>query len=90
MLEEYCERHHVFPKSVFGKNNRLVLLTAKEHYVAHKKRTYYAKGHKFTEEHKEKLKQAARNRAPMSKEHKLKLSLRAKEQWENRKNNQWL
>lgn len=57
---------------------------------AHKKRTHYANGHKFTEEHKEKLRQAARNRAPMSEEHKLKLSLRAKEQWENRKNSQCL
>lgn len=187
ILEGYREFHHVFPKSVFGKNRRLVSLTAKEHYVAHallekifikrygcnhfkthkmiraffmmnnmgnhrssrlyesnrirfvdsvkgvkrssetilkmrkpkhsehgklvseskrgikfseehrkslseahKKRTHYAKGHKFTEEHKEKLKQAARNRAPMSEEHKLKLSLRAKEQWENRKNSQCL
>lgn len=31
----YVEGHHVFPKSVFGKNNRIVYLTPKEHYIAH-------------------------------------------------------
>ena len=29
------EKHHVFPKSIFGDNNRLVCLTLKEHYIAH-------------------------------------------------------
>jgi general stress protein YciG len=33
--EGYTEKHHVFPKSIFGKNSRIVKLTAKEHYVAH-------------------------------------------------------
>ena len=33
--EGYAEKHHTFPKSIFGKNNRLVVLTAREHYVAH-------------------------------------------------------
>lgn len=33
--EIYTEKHHTFPKSIFGKNNRIVVLTAKEHYVAH-------------------------------------------------------
>lgn len=31
----YTEKHHVFPKSIFGKNNYLVELTFKEHIVAH-------------------------------------------------------
>lgn len=34
-LVEPYEMHHVFPKSVYGKNKRLVALTLKEHYVAH-------------------------------------------------------
>lgn len=33
--DTYVERHHVFPKSIFGKNKFLVKLTAREHYVAH-------------------------------------------------------
>lgn len=33
--EGYTEKHHVFPKSIFGKNNRIVVLTAREHYIAH-------------------------------------------------------
>jgi hypothetical protein len=33
--EGYTEKHHTFPKSIFGNNNRLVVLTAREHYVAH-------------------------------------------------------
>lgn len=31
----YYEKHHVFPISIFGKNDRIVLLTAKEHYIVH-------------------------------------------------------
>lgn len=31
----YTEKHHIFPKSIFGNNNRIVRLTAKEHYIAH-------------------------------------------------------
>jgi hypothetical protein len=31
----YTEKHHVFPKSMFGKNDYLVELTFKEHIVAH-------------------------------------------------------
>jgi len=34
-ISGYAERHHVFPKSIFGDNDRLVVLTAKEHYIAH-------------------------------------------------------
>lgn len=34
-LTGYIEKHHVFPKSIFGNNKRLVKLTAKEHYIAH-------------------------------------------------------
>jgi len=33
--EGYTEKHHTFPKSIYGKNNRLVVLTAREHYIAH-------------------------------------------------------
>lgn len=31
----YVEEHHVFPKSIFGENNRVVCLTAREHVLAH-------------------------------------------------------
>jgi len=31
----YVERHHIFPVSLYGKNKRIVVLTAREHYVAH-------------------------------------------------------
>ena len=33
--EGYKEKHHTFPKSIFGKNKRVVVLTAREHYIAH-------------------------------------------------------
>ena len=33
--EGYTEKHHTFPKSIFGNNNRIVVLTAREHYIAH-------------------------------------------------------
>jgi hypothetical protein len=33
--EGYTEKHHTFPKSIYGKNNRLVILTGREHYIAH-------------------------------------------------------
>jgi len=33
--EGYAEKHHTFPKSIFGNNNRIVLLSAREHYIAH-------------------------------------------------------
>jgi hypothetical protein len=33
--EGYTEKHHIFPKSIFGKNKRVVSLTAREHYIAH-------------------------------------------------------
>jgi hypothetical protein len=32
---EIGEKHHVFPKSLYGKNSFTVKLTPKEHYVAH-------------------------------------------------------
>jgi hypothetical protein len=31
----YVEEHHIFPVSIFGKNKRIVCLTAREHYIAH-------------------------------------------------------
>ena len=31
----YVEKHHVFPKSIFGNNRFVVCLTAKEHFIAH-------------------------------------------------------
>jgi hypothetical protein len=33
--EGYTEKHHTFPVSMFGKNKRVVSLTAREHYVSH-------------------------------------------------------
>jgi hypothetical protein len=33
--EGYTEKHHIFPISIFGKNKRVVALTAREHYIAH-------------------------------------------------------
>ena len=31
----YLEKHHIFPKSIYGNNNRIVFLSAREHYIAH-------------------------------------------------------
>jgi hypothetical protein len=33
--EGYIEKHHTFPISIFGNNDRVVILTAREHYIAH-------------------------------------------------------
>ena len=33
--EGYREKHHVFPVSLYGKNSRIVVLTPREHYLAH-------------------------------------------------------
>jgi hypothetical protein len=33
--KDYTEKHHIFPVSIFGKNKRIVVLTAREHYIAH-------------------------------------------------------
>lgn len=33
--EGYTEKHHIFPKSIYGNNNKIVVLTAREHYIAH-------------------------------------------------------
>ena len=35
MMDGYKEKHHIFPLSLYGKNNRIVTLTAREHYIAH-------------------------------------------------------
>ena len=35
LVEGYTEKHHTFPISIFGKNKRVVVLTAREHYIAH-------------------------------------------------------
>jgi hypothetical protein len=34
-LAGYTEKHHIFPTSIFGKNDSIAILTAKEHYIAH-------------------------------------------------------
>ena len=34
-LGVYVEGHHTFPISIFGKNKRIVYLTAREHYITH-------------------------------------------------------
>ncbi len=31
----YIEKHHIFPKSIFGKDSSTIVLTAKEHFIAH-------------------------------------------------------
>lgn len=33
--EIYCEKHHIYPISIYGQNKELVKLTAREHYIAH-------------------------------------------------------
>jgi len=33
--EGYTEKHHTFPKSIYGNNSRIVVLTGREHYIAH-------------------------------------------------------
>jgi hypothetical protein len=33
--EGYTEKHHTFPISIFGNNSRIVVLTGREHYIAH-------------------------------------------------------
>ena len=33
--EGYTEKHHTFPKSIFGNNNRIAILSGREHYIAH-------------------------------------------------------
>jgi len=34
-VDFYVEGHHIFPVSIFGKNNRIVFLTGREHYISH-------------------------------------------------------
>lgn len=183
---EYTEWHHIFPKSIYGKNKKVVALTLREHYIAHallekiflkrygkkdsrtlkmtrtfymmnnfnnkqsrylnsklyesskirykdsitgvprssevikkiskpkhqghgaavskarkgmvfseehinnlkkahKTRTYYASGYSLTEEHKIKLKEAAKNRPPVTNEKRMKLSESAKKAWAKKK-----
>ncbi len=53
ILDGYFEKHHVFPKSIFGNNHFVVNLTAREHFIAHKLlyKIYllrYGSVHKFT------------------------------------------
>ena len=31
-----AEKHHIFPRSIFGENDKVVSLTMREHFVAHK------------------------------------------------------
>ena len=33
--DTYVEKHHIYPKSIYGQNQDLVKLTAKEHYMVH-------------------------------------------------------
>lgn len=52
-IDGYFEKHHIFPKSIFGKNDLVVKLTAREHFIAHKLlyKIYllrYGSDHKFT------------------------------------------
>lgn len=34
--EEITEKHHIFPTSIFGPNDRIIELSTREHFVAHK------------------------------------------------------
>ena len=34
-IDGYIERHHVFPVSIYGDNDRTVILTYREHFLAH-------------------------------------------------------
>lgn len=33
--DTYVEKHHIYPNSIYGKNEDLIKLTAKEHYIVH-------------------------------------------------------
>jgi hypothetical protein len=35
-IECYTEKHHIFPVSIFGRNKRVVQLTGRQHFIAHK------------------------------------------------------
>jgi len=52
-IPEFSEKHHIFPISVFGKNNKIVHLSYREHFIAHKLLYLYCKrefgsNHKYT------------------------------------------
>lgn len=36
LTNSYSEKHHVFPISIFGKNKRIVKMTYREHFIAHR------------------------------------------------------
>lgn len=44
----YCEKHHIIPKSLGGSNNKdnIVVLTAREHFIAHLLLTKMVSNHK--------------------------------------------
>lgn len=35
IIDCYTEKHHIFPRSIFGENKTIVKLTAREHFIAH-------------------------------------------------------
>jgi hypothetical protein len=35
-IDEITEKHHIFPTSIFGPNDRIVTLSTREHFLAHK------------------------------------------------------
>jgi hypothetical protein len=48
LLNTYTEKHHIFPISIFGENKKTAVLTAREHFIAHRllyKIYYYRYGH---------------------------------------------
>jgi len=54
VVEGYTEKHHIFPVSIFGKNDKIVVLTGREHYITHALlekicRKRYGNDHIFTE-----------------------------------------
>lgn len=52
-ISEYSERHHIFPQALYGKNDKTVFLTAREHLIAHQLiwmgcRKRYGVAHSYT------------------------------------------
>lgn len=47
------EKHHIFPTSIFGENNKIAILSTREHFVAHKLlymiyKKRYGENHEYT------------------------------------------
>jgi hypothetical protein len=88
-----CERHHVVPRCMGGSDeaSNLVALTPQEHFeiseVQRAKISEALSGRKFSQEHRQRLSEAASKRVPppVSEEHRRKLSEAGKAAWARRK-----